>query len=133
MGLLCGGPCHKGMKSKQQFTVLLACNTDGCDKLPLLVISKYASPDHFQHVKTLHTKYDANTNSWITSRIFKDYLTQLDGKIGPENKKSCFFVHQDAAYSKNRTFLCSVKGCGFPANCTSQLQFGNHPRIQVER
>jgi hypothetical protein len=39
MGLLCGGPCHNGMKSKQQFTVLLACNTDGCDKLPLLEVA----------------------------------------------------------------------------------------------
>jgi hypothetical protein len=35
-------------------------------------------------------KYDANTNSWITSRIFSDYLTPINRKMGGKNKKSCF-------------------------------------------
>jgi hypothetical protein len=33
--------CRCTIKSKEWASVLLACNADGCDKLPLLVTGKY--------------------------------------------------------------------------------------------
>jgi hypothetical protein len=40
-------------------------------------------------LKKLPTEY-ANINSWITSRIFENYLTQLNRHIVVTNKKYCF-------------------------------------------
>jgi hypothetical protein len=62
--------CHGGMKSEHRVAVLLACNADGSDKLPPLVIGKYRSPRCFKNVRRLPTKYKANTNSWMTTEIF---------------------------------------------------------------
>jgi hypothetical protein len=46
------------------------CNADGSDKLLPLVTEKYESPHCFKNGKRLPAKYEANTNSWMTTRIF---------------------------------------------------------------
>jgi hypothetical protein len=78
------GPCHGGTKSKKQVTVLLACNTDTD------VSGKHGSLYRLRNVKKRPTKYNANSNSWVTTIIFEDCLTQLDGKMGAKLKKSLF-------------------------------------------
>ena len=39
-----GEKCTGGKKNKDRVTAMVACNQDGSDKLPLLVIGKYARP-----------------------------------------------------------------------------------------
>lgn len=51
-------------------TALLASNADGSDKLPPLITTKHQSPFCFKNVKRLPTKYEANMNSWMTTKIF---------------------------------------------------------------
>jgi hypothetical protein len=77
----CGDPCHCGTEPKQQVPVLLAGSADNSDELPPHVIFKYTSPRYFTDVK-IPTKCNANTNSWITSRICALYRTQLDTENG---------------------------------------------------
>jgi hypothetical protein len=62
------------MKLDQWVTVLLACNADGSDYLPPLVIGKYWSPCCFKNVRNLPMKY-VSINLWITSRVVEDYVT----------------------------------------------------------
>jgi hypothetical protein len=85
-----GDFCHGGIKSKQWVTVLLVSNTDGSAKLPPLVTGKYESPCCLKNVERQPTKYEANTNPWLTTKIFEDYLTQLDRKVAAKITKSCF-------------------------------------------
>ena len=61
------------------------CNADGSGILPPLVTSKYISPHCFEIVINLLTKYNANTNSWITSKISEDHLADLDRRMGAKN------------------------------------------------
>jgi hypothetical protein len=61
---------HGGTKFKQQVTVFLACNEDGSDKLPFLLTGKYINPRCFMNVMRPPTKYEANANYWITTKIF---------------------------------------------------------------
>jgi hypothetical protein len=108
--------CHDGIKSKQWVTVFLACNADGSDKLSPLVIGKYKNPCCFKNVKRLPTKYEANTDSWMTIKIFEDYLTQL----GTENwvlkiAKSRFSLISVLPTQKNTTFLSNTKSCISPS------------------
>jgi hypothetical protein len=116
-----GNPCHGGTKSKQRVTVLLACNADGTDKLPPMVIGKYKNPRCFKNVRTLPTKYEANKNSWITAKLFEDYLIHLDRKMGGKNRKILLFIDQCAAHPKN-VFLRNIEVVFLPAHCTSTLQ-----------
>jgi hypothetical protein len=109
-------------KSKQQVILLFACNADGSDKLPPLVIGKCTSPRCFKNGKRLPTEYKVNTNSWMTTKVFEDYLTQLDRKLGAQNHTVLIFVDQCGTYPKNTTFLSNSEIVFLPANCTSQLQ-----------
>jgi hypothetical protein len=115
-----GDFCRGGIKSEKWVTVLHACNVDGSDKLPPLVTKKYKIPHCFNSVKRLPTKYEANTYSWMTTKIFEDYLTQLDRKLGARNRKISLFIDQCTAHLKNTTFLSN--NVFLPAHCTGQLQ-----------
>jgi hypothetical protein len=69
--------------------VFLACNTDSSNTLPPVVNGKYKGSHCFKNIKRLPAKYEANTNSLITTKIFEDYLIQLDRKSGTKITKSC--------------------------------------------
>jgi hypothetical protein len=43
-------------------------------------------------------KYEANTNSWMTTKIFEDYLIKLDRKLGAKSRKIMHFIDQYAAH-----------------------------------
>jgi hypothetical protein len=96
--------------------VLLAYNADGSDKLPPILTGKYKSPHCFMNVKGMPTKYEANTNSWMTTKIYEDR------KLDVKNHKILLFIDQCAAQPKNTTFLQNIKVVFLPDNCTSQLQ-----------
>lgn len=117
-----GDPCHGGTKSKQRITVLLTCNADGSEKLDPLVIGKFSKPRCFKNIKKLPTKYGANSNAWMTSVIFEEYLLHLDRQMAAKNRKILLFIDQCAAHPKNTSALKNVKVVFFPPNCTSKLQ-----------
>jgi len=105
-----GGSCHGGTKSKQRVNVVLGCNADGTEKLPALVNGKYNKPHCFTNVKNLPTKYTANSNTWMTSATFEEFLVQLDRQIGAKNRKILLFNDdQWAAYPRDTTDLKNIK------------------------
>jgi hypothetical protein len=65
----------------------------------------------FKNVKRLPTKYEDNTNSWMTTKMFEDFLTELDRKLGAENRKILLFIDHYAAHPKNNTSKL------YPLNC----------------
>jgi hypothetical protein len=103
-----GDFCHSGTKSKQQVAVLLTCNANCSDKLPPLVTGKYKRPHCFKNVKRLPTKYEANINFWMTTKVFEYYFTQLDRKLDAKNCKILLFIDQCATHLKNTTFLSNI-------------------------
>jgi hypothetical protein len=110
------------IKSKQQVTAFLECNADSSNKLTPLVSGKYKSPRCFKNVKRLSTKYEGNTNPWLTTKIFVDYLTQMDTKLDGKNCKILLFIYQCTDHLKNTTFLSNIKIVFLPANCTRWLE-----------
>ncbi|EGW32405.1 uncharacterized protein SPAPADRAFT_50964 [Spathaspora passalidarum NRRL Y-27907] len=99
----------KGLKqssssTENSLTIMLGCNIDGSEKLSPLIVGKY---DKFDVSKSTHSGlknisvdsisqpalmnkiteayrifYKSNTNKWITSSMFQNYLLTLDHKIG---------------------------------------------------
>jgi hypothetical protein len=98
------------------------CNARGSDKLVPLVTGKHKPPHCFKNVKRMPAKCEANTNSWIITKILEDYLTQLDRKLGAKTHKILLFTEQCAAHLKNTTLLSTIRVAFLPLNCTSQLQ-----------
>ena len=54
-------------------TVLVACNQDGTDKLPLLVIGKYAKARCFRgsNMDLIPVTYKSQKKAWIDSVLFE--------------------------------------------------------------
>jgi hypothetical protein len=111
-------PCNGGKNSKERITVLLACNADGTDKLPPLVIGNSENPRCFKNVRQLPTKYVANRKARVPQTIFTDYLRALDAKMSSQNRKILLFLDQCAAHLQDTSFLKNVKVMFFPPNCT---------------
>jgi uncharacterized protein GlcG (DUF336 family) len=80
-----------GLKgNKTRITIAVTANADGSEKLPLLIIGKYAKPRAFQK-KTgaqLGFEYYSNQRAWMTSVIFEDWIKKFDQKM--KNKKLCY-------------------------------------------
>ena len=59
-----GDACHEGKKSKERLTVLVCCNSDGTEKIPLFVIGKSLNPRCFKNDKILPLQFTANKKAW---------------------------------------------------------------------
>jgi hypothetical protein len=94
-------PYNGGKNSKERLTVLLACNADGTEKLPPLVIGKIENPCCFKNVRQLPTKCVANRKTWIIQAILTDYFWSLDAKMSSQNRKILRFLDQCAVYPQD--------------------------------
>jgi hypothetical protein len=54
----------------------------------------------------------------MTTKIFEDYLTQLDRKLGARNRKILLFIDQCAAHPKNTTFVNLIKNTNLSNSAT---------------
>ena len=54
-------------QDKERLTVVICCNEDGSEKIPLWIIGKYAKPRCFKNVNmnSLDYQYRANKKAWI--------------------------------------------------------------------
>lgn len=111
-----------GLKtSKERLTVALCTNMDGTDKRPLLIIGKSKRPNCFKGIKTLPTLYEANQNAWMTSDIFKAWLTKFDDRMTKSNRKIALVMDNATSHNTNLR-LKSVEIVRIPPNTTSHIQ-----------
>ena len=57
------------------------------EKLPLLVIGKYANPRYFKGVKKLPVSFDSNTKAGMTTVLFEKWLRTLEFRMQKEGRK----------------------------------------------
>ncbi|KII62654.1 hypothetical protein RF11_04829 [Thelohanellus kitauei] len=78
-----GSLCHTYIslfgynKAMERITVLCCTNMSGTDKRKLLIIGKSARPRCFKgpRMEGLPVEYHANKKAWMTSEIFRNWLT----------------------------------------------------------
>ena len=114
-----GEKCQGGKKSKDRITVLLCCNMDGSEKLPLMTIGKFIKPRCFRGVK-VPVAYEAIAKAWMTSEIFISWLVSFDREM--EQQKRKVLVVLDNCSSHKIPDLKATKVLFLPANATSKLQ-----------
>ena len=72
-----GEKCSGGKRSKDRITVLVCSSMSGSEKLPLLVIGKFAKPRCFKNARSIPVQYEANKRAWMVSG---SWLSKLDIK-----------------------------------------------------
>jgi len=88
------------------------------EKRELLVIGKSKKPCCFKNVKKLPVQYHANSNAWMTSHIFEEWIKAWDKQL---SKKILLLVDNCTAHSIKFT-LRNIKLVYLPANTTSLIQ-----------
>ena len=68
-----GGSCHGGTKSKQRVTVVMGFNIDDRE-ITSTGDWQVQQTLLLQKCKKLPTKYTANSNTWMTSATFEEFL-----------------------------------------------------------
>ncbi|KAK3753066.1 hypothetical protein QZH41_005505 [Actinostola sp. cb2023] len=126
-----GEKCTGGKKSKERVTVMVACNQDGTDKLPLLVMGKYAKPRCFKNsnMDLLPVTYELQKKAWIDHVLFEQWLRKIDRKMKAANRHILMFVDNCTAHV-SVTELTNTRLIFFPPNCTSKLQPADQDIIQ---
>lgn len=113
--------CSGGKNSKQRVTLLFGANMDGSEKLPLLMIGRYANPRCFKNVQTKPIEYLANSKSWMTSNIFAEWLKKLNETYRKKKRTIILFIDNCSAHNEIPN-MSNVKVIYLPPNMTSILQ-----------
>lgn len=111
-------------KAKDRITVLVCANMTGTEKRNLLVIGKSKSPRCFRGPDTkLRVNYEANANAWMTSSIFRDWLSEFDDDMKRRGRKVIVVVDNCSADPNDAVrHLQHVKLVFLPPNTTSCIQ-----------
>ena len=67
----------EGQKNdKERIIIALCYDGDGCDKIPLWIIGKYANPRCFKNVNisNLNCHYRANKKAWMIGLLFEEFV-----------------------------------------------------------
>ena len=102
--------------------MLVCANMTGSQKLPLLVIGKFARPRCFKNVHTLSIQYESNTKTWMVSDLFLSWLLKLYKRFQHENRKVAMVLDNCPAHPNVKDALKAVKLIFLPPNTTSTLQ-----------
>lgn len=114
---------RKGRKvSKERITMLVAANSDGTDKLPLLIIGKSARPRCFKGVKSLPLPYSSNKSAWMVSTEFNAYISKLDQKMRAQGRKIALIIDNVGTHKLTHVVLTNIEVFYLPPNATSVVQ-----------
>ena len=66
----------------------------GNDKLPILVIGKFAKPRCFKNVRSLQDNiiYRNSKRAWMTTNLFEEYIYNLDLKFFQNKRKVAIVI-----------------------------------------
>jgi hypothetical protein len=110
-----------GKLSKERVMCLVCASMAG-EKVPLLVIGKYAKPRAFKSANRLPVEYRANRKAWMTSTLFDEWLLRFDKRMGAEKCNVALILGDCAAHSVNTAAVRDVSVYFLPPNTTSKTQ-----------
>lgn len=133
--------CRGGKKSKDRYTVMLCANWKGNEKMKPLVIGlftvvKYryeiclsiilgraARPRCFRNIdmKKLPVYWYSNRSSWMTSKIFTEWLNNIDMQMRRQKRHILLFLDNAPVHPPDIQ-LENIKLRFFPANTTAKIQ-----------
>ena len=83
--------CSGGKHSKVRLTGKAAGNAKG-ERLPMFVIGKSKNPRSFKRVKRVPCRYRAQQKSWMWSKLFEEWVKELDRNFGSKKRKIALII-----------------------------------------
>lgn len=114
-------PARGSKKEKEKVSLLLCTNMTGTEKLQPLVIGKYASPRCLKNIKNLPCQYGSNVSSWMTRKIFENWLHNWNIKLKKKNSRIALIIDNCSCHLSLSTFS-NIQIFLLPPNTTSILQ-----------
>jgi hypothetical protein len=108
----------KGCKTSKDRLTVMCCVSMSGTKENLLVIGKSKNPRCFKGVKQLPVDYCANSNAWMTSLIFNEWLQKWDNKL----KHNIVLLIDNCTAHVVNVSLKHIRVIFLPANTTSLIQ-----------
>ncbi|CAF4210512.1 unnamed protein product [Rotaria magnacalcarata] len=112
-----------GKRSKDRYTVMLCSNMLGSEKLKPVVIGKYAKPRCFKNIdmKKLPVQWFSNRTAWMNSKIFTEWLQDLDVSMRKQRRHVLMFLDNAPVHPQDIQ-LENIKLKFFPPNTTAVIQ-----------
>jgi hypothetical protein len=110
-----------GKLSKEKVTCLVCASMAG-EKVPLLVIGKYAKLRAFKCANRLPVEYRANQKAWMTSTLFEEWLLKFDKRMRAKKRNVAVTLDSCAAHSVNTAAVRNVSVYFVLPNTTSKTQ-----------
>lgn len=116
---------HK--KDKTRITFLPCCNSDGSEKMPLMIIGRSEKPRAFGKSSGCELGFDYHWNkkAWMNQHLFFSWLERFDRYISREKgRKVLLLIDNCSAHGNERTLpsLENVRVDFLPPNTTSKIQ-----------
>ena len=79
---------------------MVASNQDGSDKLPLLVIGKYARPRCLRNTNMdlLPVKYKSQRNAWMDNMLYEPWVREIDPRMKGAKRNNLLTVDNCTAH-----------------------------------
>ena len=100
--------------------VLVCANMTGSQKLPLLVISKFARPRCFKNVHILPVQYDSKV--WMVSYLFSSWLLKLDRQFQHKHRKVAIVIDNCPAHATKHYIKTPTVKPGYNTKFEGALQ-----------
>lgn len=115
-----GDQCSSGRWPTARLTIMVAANVTGTSKSKLLAIGNSKTLKFFTK-KQMPVAYEDDEKSWMTSKIFKQWLRNWDAELEATERKIIVLVDNSPAHSLV-TDLKWIKLVFLPPNLASALQ-----------
>ncbi|KAI7949502.1 hypothetical protein MJO28_008323 [Puccinia striiformis f. sp. tritici] len=124
-----------GLKaSKTRITIAVTTNSDGSEKLPLLIIGKWAKPKAFKKKSGLSLGFDYHFNkrAWMTTEIFHDWIGRFNCEMRSQKRNILLLVDNFSAHSLPEGGLSNIRLELFSPNLTAHIQVTLQAEIHLE-
>ncbi|POW18762.1 hypothetical protein PSHT_05563 [Puccinia striiformis] len=114
-----------GLKaSKTRITIAVTTNSDGSEKLPLLIIGKWAKPKAFKKKSGLSLGFDYHFNkrAWMTTEIFHEWIGRFNCEMRSQKRNILLLVDNFSAHSLPEGGLSNIRLEFFSPNLTAHIQ-----------
>ena len=83
---------------------MLTANMNGTEKLKPFIIVKSENPRCMKGINqaNLPGTYRSNANGWMTGKLFKEWILNLDRKMAGQKRNIILFVDNFSCHSPNR-------------------------------
>jgi hypothetical protein len=102
-------------------SIVMATNSSGTEKLPLLFLGKAKKP-RWLPKKPATALYQGTSKGWMTVSVFQEWLRDLDKTMGEARRKIMLLVGNAPVHITPDDTLANVKVEFLPPNTTAAVQ-----------